>query len=161
MNSSTFFGLKNDVFFMLRYASLQEAPRAAQEAPRPPQEAPKSAPGGLKRSPRDPKSRSRGLKTLQDRPKRLQNITIRNTIAHVNLQMSQNQVSEAFTMKIINYGFNNFCHSCLCPMLCTNSYRDSSLLQMPMLISARQLRMSMLQMSQRSMKTKNSSPEER
>ena len=40
-HSGTFFGLKNDVFFMLCYASLQEAPRAAQEAPRASQEAPK------------------------------------------------------------------------------------------------------------------------
>ena len=46
----------------------KEAPKELQESPKRLQEAPKSAPGGLKRSPRDPKSRSRWLKTLQDRP---------------------------------------------------------------------------------------------
>ena len=47
----------------------QEAPKIP---PRAPQEAPTSGPGGPKRAPRKPVSRSRGLKTLQDRPKRLQ-----------------------------------------------------------------------------------------
>ena len=71
---------------------LQDGPRAAQEAPRPPQdplkkpqEAPKRVPGGLKRSPRDRRSRSRGLKTLKDRPKRLEKNTTPKTIVHINV----------------------------------------------------------------------------
>ena len=70
----------------------QEGPGGAQEAPRPPpraskrlQEAAKSAPGGPKRSPRDLRSRSRGLKTLQDRPKSLQKNTVPKTIVHINV----------------------------------------------------------------------------
>ena len=61
-------------------------------APRPPQErfkrlrdAAKSAPGGPKRSPRDPRSRSRGLKPLQDDPKRLEKNTITKTMVHINV----------------------------------------------------------------------------
>ena len=71
---------------------FQDGPRGAQEAPRPPQErlkrlqeAAKSAPGGPKRSPRDPRSRSRGLKCLQDRPKRIEKNTIPKTIVHINV----------------------------------------------------------------------------
>ena len=71
---------------------FQDGPRGAQEAPRPPQErlkrlqeAAKSAPGGPKRSPRDPRSRSRALKSLQDRPKRIEKNTIPKTIVHINV----------------------------------------------------------------------------
>ena len=49
------------------------------------QEAAKKVPGGPKRSPRDPRSRSRGLKTLQDRPKRIENNIIPKTIVHINV----------------------------------------------------------------------------
>ena len=71
---------------------LLDDPRGAQVVPRPPQErlkrlreAAKSAPGGPKRSPRDPRSRSRGLKPLQDRPKRLEKNTITKTMVHINV----------------------------------------------------------------------------
>ena len=74
------------------FGSPPRRPRGAQEAPRPPQErlerlqeAAKSTPGGPKRSPRHPRSRSRGLKTLQDRPKRLEKNTIPKTIVHINV----------------------------------------------------------------------------
>ena len=41
--------------------------------------------GETKRSPRDPRSRSRGLKSLQDRPRRLEKNTIPKTIVHINV----------------------------------------------------------------------------
>ena len=79
-------------YFYLVLDRLQDGPRGAQVAPRPPQErlkrlqeAAMGAPGGPKRSPRDPRSRSRGLKTLQDRPKRLEKNTIPKTIVHINV----------------------------------------------------------------------------
>ena len=49
------------------------------------QEAAKRVPGGPKRSPRDRRSRSRGLKTLKDCPKRLEKNTIPKTIVHINV----------------------------------------------------------------------------
>ena len=49
------------------------------------QKAAKRAPGGPKKSPRDPRSRSRGLKSLQDRPRRLEKNTIPKTIVHINV----------------------------------------------------------------------------
>ena len=61
------------------------APRPLQEPLKRPQEAAKSAPGGPKRNPRDPRSRSRGLMTLRDRPKRLQKNTIPKLMVHINV----------------------------------------------------------------------------
>ena len=84
------------VFFSMIFGCcfgwLQDDPRGAQVAPRPPQEhlkrlqdGAKSAPGSPKRSPRDPRSRSTGLKTLQDRPKRLEKNTVTKTMVHINV----------------------------------------------------------------------------
>ena len=63
----------------------QEAAKSAPGGSKRLQEAAKSAPGGPKRSPRDPRSRSRGLKTLQDHTKKLQKNTSPKTIVHINV----------------------------------------------------------------------------
>ena len=84
------------MMFLCCLGSAQDDPRGAQVAPRPPQErlkrlrdAGKSAPGGPKRSPRDPRSRSRGLKPLQDRPKKLEKNTITMTIVPIKVRISR------------------------------------------------------------------------
>ena len=73
------------LLFWIASKTAQEAPKRPQDPLKRLQEAAKRVPGGPKRSPRDPRSRSRGLKTVQDRPKRLEKNTIPKTIVHINV----------------------------------------------------------------------------
>ena len=71
--------------FWIASKTAQEAPKRPQDPLKRLQEAAKRVPGGPKRSPRDRRSRSRGLKTLKDCPKRLEKNTIPKTIVHINV----------------------------------------------------------------------------
>ena len=89
---SLFGGLEVDLFLHVMFLLFWIASKTAQEAPKRPQdplkrlqEAAKRVPGGPKRSPRDRRSRSRELKTLKDRPKRVEKNTIPKTIVHINV----------------------------------------------------------------------------
>ena len=73
------------VLFWIASKTAQEAPQRLQDPLKRLQEAAKRVPGGPKRSPRDRRSRSRELKTLNDRPKRLEKNTIPKTIVHINV----------------------------------------------------------------------------
>ena len=73
------------LLFWIASKTAQEAPKRPQDPLKRLQEAAKRVPGGPKRSPRDRRSRSRELKTLKDRPKRVEKNTIPKTIVHINV----------------------------------------------------------------------------
>ena len=73
--------LEIDLFYLDLLMLFWMAPRRPKRRP----SGPKTPPRRPKRSTRDPRSRSRELKTLQDRPKRLEKNTVTKTMVHINV----------------------------------------------------------------------------